>query len=255
MEDLARVTAPVLQIRSLHLALGGRPILRGLDLSVGQGERLAVMAPSGAGKTSMVRAIAGLQGFAAGDVTVGGVRLRPGPLPREFRLRPLRRQVGVVFQFHHLFGHLTALENVTLAPQHVLGLSRVAAEAQGRQLLESLGVGERADAWPRELSGGEAQRVAIARALAIDPPLLLLDEPTASLDPARRGELGATMAALAAAGRTLLVTTHDVPFALAHATRVAVMADGVIAEEGDPASVLSAPAHAATRQLLNGNGK
>jgi len=250
MEDSLRVTTPVLRVSALTLALGGRAILRGVNLEVGQGERVALMAPSGAGKTSILRTIVGLEAFDAGEIDVDGVRLRPGPLPRESQLRNLRAKVGIVFQFHHLFAHLTALDNVTLAPRHARGVSRQAAETRARGLLESLGVAERAHALPGELSGGEAQRVAIARALATDPPLLLLDEPTASLDPARRGELGATLKNLAATGRTLVVTTHDTAFARAYATRVVIMAEGVVVEEGEPEQVLSRPAHPATRQFL-----
>ena len=132
----------------------------------------------------------------------------------------------MVFQFHHLFEHLTALQNVSLAPVHVLGQSQHTAERKARGLLEGLGVGGRADALPRELSGGEAQRVAIARALAVGPPVLLMDEPTASLDPARRGDLAATLRGLAGEGRTLVVASHDQDFARACASRVLTMQDG-----------------------------
>ena len=156
----------------------------------------------------------------------------------------------MVFQQHFLFDHLTALENVTLAPVHVLGAPRREAEERAMRLLSSLGVEGRARALPRELSGGEAQRVAIARSLAMDPPLLLMDEPTASLDPARRGELGESLRRLGADGRALLVTTHDVEFAHRVATRVAVLADGKIVEEGEPGEVLAHPGHPATRRLL-----
>jgi len=135
----------------------------------------------------------------------------------------------MVFQFHHLFEHLTALHNVWLAPVHVQSQPRPEAEGRARELLERLGVGHRADAYPRELSGGEAQRVAIARALAVGPPLLLMDEPTASLDPARRGDLAAILRRLADEGRTLVVATHDIEFARACAGRVLTMEEGRLA--------------------------
>ncbi|HEX5010771.1 MAG TPA: ATP-binding cassette domain-containing protein, partial [Planctomycetota bacterium] len=141
-------------------------------------------------------------------------------------------------------------DNVMLAPLHVQRVARTDAERRARQLLEQLGVGQRADALPRELSGGEAQRVSIARALAVDPPLLLLDEPTASLDPARRNDLGDALRALAAAGRALLLTSHDDEFVRDHATRVLVLADGQVVEAGDPREVLVQPRHPATRELL-----
>ncbi len=156
----------------------------------------------------------------------------------------------MVFQHPSLFEHLTALENVTLAPVHVLGMAREAAAQRALGLLSSLGVGNRAAALPRELSGGEAQRVAIARALAMDPPLLLMDEPTAALDPARRAELGEALGALRRDGRALLVTTHDDDFARRFATRVVVLGDGAVVEEGDPTRVLTDPQHPETRRLL-----
>jgi len=158
--------------------------------------------------------------------------------------------VGMVFQFHFLFEHLTAIHNVWLAPVHVHGVPRPEAERRAQGLLDELGVGHRARALPRELSGGEAQRVAIARALAVDPPLLLMDEPTASLDPARRNELGETLQALAAQGRTLVMTSHDDDFVRDYATRVVILSQGCVVEEGHPRDVLTNPQHPATRELL-----
>jgi len=219
----------VLAIRDLDVRRGARHIVRGVSLDVARGEILAVMGASGAGKTSVLRAVAGLDPIAAGTVAIDGLQLSAGPLPRGALLRELHRRVGMVFQFHHLFEHLTALHNVWLALVHVQRQPQPEAERQARELLEHLGVGARADAVPRELSGGEAQRVAIARALAIGPPLLLMDEPTASLDPARRGELAATLRQLASEGRTLVVATHDEEFARACAHRVLIMDEGRVA--------------------------
>jgi polar amino acid transport system ATP-binding protein len=244
------VNGPKLSIEGLRLSRGAQPVLRGLDLEVRQGERLALMGLSGGGKTTVLRAVCALDPFDAGRIRVDGFELRPGPVPRESRLRPLRRLVGMVFQFHHLFAHLTAVENVSLAQVHALGTSPAEADARSRAWLESLGVGARGAAHPAELSGGEAQRVAIARALSLDPPLLLMDEPTSSLDPARRGDLAATLVSLTSAGRTLVVATHDVPFARAFATRVAVLAEGRVVEDGAPDDVLARPAHLATKELL-----
>jgi ABC-type polar amino acid transport system ATPase subunit len=249
------VNEPVLSVSGLHLARGGQAVLRGVSLEVRQGERVALMGLSGGGKTSVLRAVVALDPFQEGRIAVDGVNLRPGPIPREAGLRQLRRKVGIVFQFHHLFSHLTAIDNVTLAPMHALGVPRGQAEMRARDLLGSLGVAARAHALPFELSGGEAQRVAIARALATDPPLLLMDEPTASLDPARRGELSAALVALAGAGRTLLVTTHDVAFARSFATRVVILAEGQVVEDGAPDDVLTHPSHEATRAFLQSPGK
>jgi ABC-type polar amino acid transport system ATPase subunit len=240
----------VLSITGLCLARAGRPVLQGVDLHVERGEILALMGLSGGGKTTVLRAVVGLDAFDAGAIQLQGISLGPGPVPPQSRLGALRRAVGIVFQFHHLFAHLTSLENVMLAPIRVQGASREAAERRARDLLESLGVLARAGALPAQLSGGEAQRVAIARALATDPPLLLLDEPTAALDPARRGEVGELLQGLRAAGRTLLLTTHDHAFVRAFASRVVILAEGTVVEQGDPREVLDHPTHPATRQLL-----
>ena len=244
----------MLRVEGVKLARGDRRVLDGVTFGVRPGERAALMGLSGGGKTTMLRAIVALEPFDAGLIDVDGVALGPGAVPPESRRRELRRRVGMVFQLHHLFSHLSALDNVTLAPIHALGVSRAEAEARARALLEDLGVAARSAALPRELSGGEAQRVAIARALATDPPLLLLDEPTASLDPARRGDLGETLERLTAAGRTLLLATHDDDFAYDFATRVIILSDGVVVEEGPPHQVLRHPEHPATRALLQAKG-
>jgi polar amino acid transport system ATP-binding protein len=168
------------------------------------------MGPSGSGKTTVLRAIAGLERCEGAIEVEGG-------------------SVGMVFQFHCLFEHLSVLHNVWLAPVHALRVPRADAVLRARELLRALGVEHRADALPRELSGGEAQRVAIARALAVDPRVLLLDEPTASLDPSRRAELGELLRGLARGGRTLVMATHDEDFARAWATRVLRIDQGIIA--------------------------
>jgi ABC-type polar amino acid transport system ATPase subunit len=238
-----------LDVRGLRLRRGERDILRGVSLSVERRQLVALMGLSGSGKSTLLRAVAALEPFDGGAIRVGGVELGPGvrhtPSPD-----PLRREVGMVFQFHHLFEHLSALDNVCLAPCHVRGDAQAAARERATALLEQLGVGQRAAARPRELSGGEAQRVAIARALAMDPPLLLLDEPTASLDPARRRALGESLAELADAGRALLVTSHDDDFVRDFAGAVVILADGEAVESGEPREVLNAPRHAATKALL-----
>ena len=213
----------LLTIDRLGVRFGARDVLRGLSLEVSRGEIVALMGPSGVGKSTALRAVAALQPFDAGRIVIDGFALAPGPVPPESRLVPLRRRVGLVFQAHALFEHLCVRDNVTLALRHVLGRSGAEADATASQLLETLDVAPRADAWPRQLSGGEAQRVAIARALAPDPHLLLMDEPTAALDPARRSTLGATLRRLCTQGRGLLVATHDGEFARAHADRVVTL--------------------------------
>lgn len=239
----------VLDVRGLRLSRGTRQVLCGVDLSVARGEVVALMGLSGSGKTTILRSVAGLEPFDSGEIQVDTVTLQARVNPKVAR-RALHQKVGMVFQFHFLFEHLSALDNVCLAPVHVQFLSRSRAEERGTSLLEHLGVGHRASAFPRELSGGEAQRVAIARALAVDPPLLLLDEPTASLDPARCIELGKTLRELAGEGRTLVMTSHDDEFVEQFATRIVVLADGCVVEAGPPVVVLKNPQHAATRALL-----
>jgi ABC-type polar amino acid transport system ATPase subunit len=211
----------LLKLEALGVRRGDRDVLRGLTLAVQRGEIVALMGASGVGKTTALRAVAALQSFDAGRIEVDGFALGPGPLPRQSQLGPLRRRVGLVFQAHALFEHLSARDNVTLALRHVRGKTDAEARGVADRLLGSLEVGTRADALPRQLSGGEAQRVAIARALALDPPLLLLDEPTAALDPERRESLGQVLRSLVKdASRGLLVATHDEAFARAYADRV-----------------------------------
>lgn len=239
----------VLAVEALRLRREAREVLRGVSLQVAAGEIVALMGVSGAGKSTILRAAVALEPFEAGRITVGDATLVPGPVPPESQLRALRRQVGMVFQQHALFSHLTVRENVTLAPIHAAGMTAASAGAEAMRLLELLGVAHRADAYPGQISGGEAQRVAIARALALDPPVLLMDEPTAALDPARRGALADSLRALADAGRGLLITTHDLAFAR-EADRVVVLAQGDVVEAGPARAVLEAPRHAATRALL-----
>ena len=228
MEGANRVNGTILTVRDVHLRRGDRHVLTAATFTVPRGGLVALMGPSGSGKTTILRAIAGLERFDEGTIDIDGVTLEGGALPAAAVLRNLRRQVGLVFQFHHLFEHLTALRNVTLAPMHVMRMPAAAADAKGLALLRALGVEHRATALPRELSGGEAQRVAIARALAVDPPLLMMDEPTASLDPSRRNELGELLAALRGQNRTILLSTHDHEFARRWATTILRVEDGTI---------------------------
>lgn len=245
------MTTPLLAVKQLRLRYEGQEVLRGVSLEVRRGEIVALMGLSGAGKTSALRAVAALQPFDAGTINVDGVALMPGRLLPQSRLQPLRSRVGLVFQSHALFEHLSVVDNVTLALRYVFGHPQGDADRAALDLLNALGVGSRAHARPGQLSGGEAQRVAIARALAPNPPLLLMDEPTAALDPARRDSLGHTLRRLAAAGRGLLVATHDTGFARAHCGRVAILADGVVVEAGQANEVLGAPRHEATKALLS----
>jgi ABC-type polar amino acid transport system ATPase subunit len=215
----------VVRLRGVCLRRGDRQLLAGVDVDVMQGEVVGLMGPSGSGKTTILRTIAGLESFDRGAIDVQGVKVGSGPTQVSV-IRQLRRKVGMVFQFHCLFEHLPALKNVWLAPVHAYGVRQADAERHALQLLKTLGVDHRASALPRELSGGEAQRVAIARALAVDPPVLLMDEPTASLDADRRAELAAVVKQLVGRNRTLIIATHDEDFARAATTRVVRVRDG-----------------------------
>jgi ABC-type polar amino acid transport system ATPase subunit len=225
------MTAPVVSVRDVVLRRGSRAILSGMTFEIGRGEIVALMGQSGSGKTTVLRSIVGLETFEQGSIEVDEVKMAAGSVPHAV-MRQLRRKVGMVFQFHCLFDHLTAMQNVTLAPMLAHGVPPAAAERRARELFATLDVQHRAHALPRELSGGEAQRVAIARALAVDPPVLLMDEPTASLDPARRSELAALLRELVSRDRTLIVATHDQDFAELVATRVLLVTAGVVRAGG-----------------------
>ena len=216
----------VLEVSGLAVTRGTRSIVQGVSFAVGRGESVSVMGASGSGKTTVLRAIAGLDPIAAGRIVIDGVTIGPGKIPDGHTRRELYRRVGMVFQFHHLFEHLTAAHNVWLAPVHALRQPRKEAERRALDLLEQMGIADRAHAMPHELSGGEAQRVAIARALAMGPQVLLMDEPTASLDPARRGELATTLRQLATSGCAVLIASHDEEFVRACAHRIVMMEAG-----------------------------
>jgi ABC-type polar amino acid transport system ATPase subunit len=221
----------MLRLREVTLLRSGRPVLAGISFDVQRGELVALMGPSGVGKTTVLRVIAGLETFDSGTVHVEDIALNGANGHSPAMLRDLRAKVGMVFQFHHLFEHLSVLKNVWLAPVYARGIPQREAEDRARVLLAALGVEHRAHAFPRELSGGEAQRVAIARALAVDPPLLLMDEPTASLDANRRGELRDLLCTLVREGRTLIVASHDEEFARGCASRVLRIQEGFVFEE------------------------
>ena len=221
----------MLTLENVRLCRGEREVLADVTFGVARGEIVALMGPSGSGKTTVLRLIAGLEPFQAGMIQVEGLALVGNGGIAPDTLRALRRKIGMVFQFHHLFEHMPAIKNVWLAPVHVHGVPLHEAMPRARALLAALGVEHRSGALPRELSGGEAQRVAIARALAVDPPLLLMDEPTASLDATRRLELRDLLQKLVREGRTLVIATHDEEFARGCATRVLQMNNGIVTDQ------------------------
>jgi len=234
----------ILMIRDLHKSFGRLEVLKGISLAVREGEVVAIIGASGSGKSTLLRCVNRLEAPTSGSVHFRGEEVTAANLNR------IRREIGMVFQRFNLFPHLTALENVTLAPRKVLGLPPEQAEAEGRELLERVHLSAKADNYPGELSGGQQQRVAIARALALRPQVLLFDEPTSSLDPELVGEVLEVMRDLAVEGRTMLVATHEMGFAREASHHVLFLDGGVIVEEGPPEQVLVAPRQARTREFL-----
>ncbi|AZS88154.1 amino acid ABC transporter ATP-binding protein [Streptomyces griseoviridis] len=247
----------MVDIRSVHKSYGALDVLKGIDLQVQAGEVTVVLGPSGSGKSTLLRTVNHLEKVDRGTISVDGELIgyrRSGGKLYELPEREVLRQrtrIGFVFQNFHLFPHLTALENVVEAPVNALKRPRKEAEESARRLLERVGLGDKADAYPRRLSGGQQQRVAIARALALEPRLLLFDEPTSALDPELVGEVLDVMRDLARSGTTMIVVTHEIGFAREVADTVVFLAEGRIVEQGPPAAVLDAPAQERTRAFLS----
>ena len=224
----------------------GVAALRGVSLEVRPGEVVVVVGPSGSGKSTLLRALNGLERVTAGEVWVDGQPVHD----RRTNLNRLRARVGMVFQQFNLFPHLTALGNVMLAPRVVGGVPPAEAQARAQRLLAKVGLGERGGSYPAQLSGGQQQRVAIARALAMEPDIMLFDEPTSSLDPEMVGEVLEVMQALAAEGMTMVVVTHEMGFARAVAHRVLFMDGGELVYQDAPAGFFDAPRNERLRAFL-----
>ena len=241
----------MIRVEQLVKKFGARTVISDVAFDVPAGQSLALVGPSGGGKSTLLRCLLGLESFDGGRITIAGATLAAqSERANRVALPQIRAAAGLVFQQWHLFAHMTALENICEAPVHVRRLPIDQATKQARTLLEKVGMSHRADALPRRLSGGEQQRVAIARALAMEPRVLFMDEPTSALDPERVGELVTLLRGLAREGLTLVCITHDIDFAAALCDRVIVLAGGELVEDGAPAEVLAAPKHAATRKFL-----
>jgi ABC-type polar amino acid transport system ATPase subunit len=241
----------VISVRTLSKHHGARLVIDAISADVSKGETIAIVGPSGGGKSTLLRCLNYLETFDGGEIEIAGVKLVPGMGTRQREvLRALRVKVGMVFQQFNLFPHLTALQNITLAPHVVRKIDRSAADKRGHELLMRVGLADRDGAYPHELSGGQQQRVAIARALAQDPQVLLFDEPTSALDPEMRDEVMGVIKDLAAGGMTMLVVTHEMQFARDIATRVWVLDRGKIAEDGPPAQVVDNPQSAVAREFF-----
>lgn len=238
---------PAIQARGLTKRFGAAEVLRGVDLTVAAGEVVAIIGPSGSGKSTLLRCIAGLEAFDEGALEVAGSLAAPG----KPRAQALMGKVGFVFQSFNLFPHMTALQNVTLAPIRASRMAPQAAREAGLALLDKVGLGGRGGAYPSELSGGQQQRCAIARALAMQPQVMLFDEPTSALDPELVAEVLQVIGDLAREGRTLVIVTHQMAFAREVAARTLFMDEGAVVEEGPSRALFADPSSERLRRFLD----
>jgi polar amino acid transport system ATP-binding protein len=247
----------MVKAEAVHKRFGRLEVLKGIDLEVRRGEVMCVLGPSGSGKSTLLRCINHLEKINAGRLYVDGELVgyrQSGDKLYELRENEVARRradIGMVFQQFNLFPHMTALENVTLAPIRVKGVPRSDARNRAQQLLQRVGLGDKLNSYPVALSGGQQQRVAIARALSMEPKLMLFDEPTSALDPELVGDVLDAMRRLARDGMTMIVVTHEMGFAREVADEVVFMDDGVVVESGPPADVLTSPRHERTRAFLS----
>ena len=238
---------PVIELRHVDKHYGALHVLKDINLKIDRGEVLVVIGPSGSGKSTLCRTINRLETIDSGEILIEGE-----PLPQEGKeLARTRAELGMVFQQFNLFAHKTILDNVTLGPTEVLGVSKAEAEKRAMELLSRVGVAEQAKKVPAQLSGGQQQRVAIARSLAMNPKAMLFDEPTSALDPEMINEVLDVMVKLAREGMTMIVVTHEMNFARRVADRVIFMADGQIVETGTPDEFFDHPKTERARDFLN----
>ena len=248
---------PMVLAEGVQKRFGRLEVLRGIDLRVARQEVMCIIGPSGSGKSTLLRCVNHLEKIHAGRLWVDGelvgYRQQGGKLYelREREICAKRAEIGMVFQHFNLFPHMTVLENVTEAPVRVKGVPRAQAAGLARELLERVGLQDKAAGYPRQLSGGQQQRVAIARALAMRPKLMLFDEPTSALDPELVGDVLAVMRDLAASGMTMIVVTHEMGFAREVGDTLVFMDEGVVVESGPPREVLASPQHERTRTFLS----
>jgi polar amino acid transport system ATP-binding protein len=240
-------TEPVLSVRGMVKRYGATTVLDGIDLDVHEHEVVVLIGSSGSGKSTLLRCANLLEELDDGQVLLDGVDVSDPRVDADLA----RRSMGIVFQAFNLFPHMSVLDNVTLAPRVVHGVSREAADARARDLLDRVGLADKAGSYPDRLSGGQQQRVAIARALAYEPRLLLFDEITSALDPELVGEVLALVRELAGQGRTILMATHEMGFAKQVADRICFLDGGRLLESGPPDQVLGEPTHERTRKFLS----
>ena len=236
----------LIKTENLQKAFGKLSVLAGIDMEIKKGEVVVVIGPSGSGKSTFLRCLNRLEEPTGGTILFEGADITDP----KCNINIHRQKMGMVFQQFNLFPHLTVLRNLTIAPTKLLGVSKEDAEKRGLELLERVGLADKANAYPNQLSGGQKQRVAIVRALAMNPEVMLFDEPTSALDPEMVGEVLDVMKNLAKEGMTMVVVTHEMGFAREVADRVVFMADGVIAEEGTPKEIFENPQNPRTQQFL-----
>ncbi|NLG86474.1 MAG: amino acid ABC transporter ATP-binding protein [Firmicutes bacterium] len=237
----------MIELNDVHKYFGQLHVLKGITNHIDQGEVVVIIGPSGSGKSTLLRCINYLEEPTKGEIVVDGIKLNH----LATNINRVRQEVGMVFQSFNLFPHMTVIDNITLAPKKVRGLSSAAAADIARELLDKVGLLDKADAYPRQLSGGQQQRVAIARALAMRPKAMLFDEPTSALDPEMIGEVLDVMKNLAKDGMTMVVVTHEMGFAREVGDRVIFIDDGKIVEEGEPEQVFFRPRNERTQAFLS----
>lgn len=236
-----------IDVKNLKKSYGNNEVLKDINLTVTEGEVVCVIGPSGSGKSTMLRCLNKLEEITDGHVIVDGVDI----VDPKVNINKVRENIGMVFQHFNLFPHLSVLDNITLAPVELKKMTKEEAVKKAYQLLETVGLRDKADAFPKSLSGGQKQRVAIARALAMNPDIMLFDEPTSALDPEMVGDVLNTMKQLAKDGMTMVIVTHEMGFAREVSDRVIFMDGGYIVEEGTPSEVFGNPQHARTQDFLN----
>jgi polar amino acid transport system ATP-binding protein len=236
----------MIDIKGLKKSFGDLHVLKGIDLHIDEREVVVIIGPSGSGKSTLLRCINFLEEPTSGTIAVDGI-----PMNSDENINKVREEVGMVFQRFNLFPHMTVLDNITLAPMKVRKVSRSKAEQTAQDLLDRVGLGDKAGAYPNQLSGGQQQRVAIARALAMQPKVMLFDEPTSALDPEMVGEVLDVMQRLAESGMTMVIVTHEMGFAREVGTRLLFVDGGYIIEDGNPREVFENPKEERTRAFLS----
>ncbi|NLC67787.1 MAG: amino acid ABC transporter ATP-binding protein [Clostridiaceae bacterium] len=240
----------MIKVIDLHKYFGDLEVLKGINNEINKGEVVCIIGPSGSGKSTFLRCLNLLEVPTKGEILINGVSII-GSIKNPKKLNELRKNIGMVFQQFNLFPHMTAIENITLAPMKVLKMGKEQAESKALELLDKVGLTDKAYEYPSRLSGGQKQRVAIARTMAMNPDIMLFDEPTSSLDPEMVGEVLEVIKTLALEGMTMVIVTHEMGFAREVSDRILFMDEGIIYEEGKPSEIFNNPQRPRTREFLS----